>query len=253
MSLYGALAYNHGKVAAGTAEILSGNRMISDRLGLPSEDMRLALLSFENYLLANRNTEKPVLHISLSPAPEDRLTDGQLVELADQYMQKMGYGNQPYIAYKHADTHNTHIHIVSVCVDEQGKKISDAYEHRRSMTACRELETDFGLRNGADTERRNPKAELRKVDASLGDVRHQVGNTLKAVLESYHFQTFGNTMRCFPRSTSRRNRSGENTTVHHIPVLSIRPRMIPARWSARRSRVPDLGNASEMNSWKSGC
>ena len=146
MSLYGALSYNHDKVAAGTAEILSGSRMISDRLGLPSEDMRLALLSFENYLPANRNTEKPVLHISLSPAPEDRLTDGQL---AERYMQKMGYGNQPYIAYKHADTHNTHIHIVSVCVDGQGKKISDAYEYRRSMTACRELETDFGLRNGA--------------------------------------------------------------------------------------------------------
>lgn len=191
MSLYGALAYNYEKVAAGTAEILSGNRMISDRLGLPSKDMRLALLSFENYLLANRNTEKPVLHISLSPAPEDRLTDGRLAELAERYMQKMGYGNQPYITYKHADTHNTHIHIVSVCVDEQGKKISDAYEYRRSMTACRELEVDFGLRNGADAERRNPKAELRKVDASLGDVRHQIGNTLKAVLESYRFQTFG--------------------------------------------------------------
>ena len=191
MSLYGALAYNYEKVAAGTAEILSGNRMISDRLGLPSEDIRLALLSFENYLLANRNTEKPVLHISLSPAPEDRLTDGRLAELAERYMQKMGYGNQPYITYKHTDTHNTHIHIVSVCVDEQGKKISDTYEHRRSMTTCRELEADFGLRNGVDMEKRNPKAELRKVDASLGDVRHQVGNTLKAVLESYRFQTFG--------------------------------------------------------------
>lgn len=190
-SLYGALAYNHDKVGTGIAKILSGNRMISDRLGLPSEDIRLALLSFENYLLANRNTEKPVLHISLSPAPEDRLTDGQLVELADRYMQKMGYGNQPYIVYKHDDTHNAHIHIVSVCVDEQGKKINDAYEYRRSMTACRELETDFGLRNGADTEKKNPKAELKKVDVSLGDVRHQIGNTLKAVLESYRFQTFG--------------------------------------------------------------
>lgn len=190
-SLYGALSYNHNKVAAGTAEILSGNRMISDRLGLPSEDIRLALLSFENYLLANRNTEKPVLHISLSPAPEDKLTDERLAELADRYMRKMGYGDQPYIAYKHADTHNTHIHIVSVCVDGMGKKISDSYEHRRSMTACRELEADFGLRNGADTEKRNPKAELKKVDASLGDVRHQMGNTLKAVWESYRFQTFG--------------------------------------------------------------
>lgn len=190
-SLYGALAYNHEKVEKGTADILSGNRMISDRLGTPSEDIRLALLSFENYLLANRNTEKPVLHIALSPAPEDKLTDEQLAELAEKYMQKMGYGNQPYIVYKHGDTHNPHIHIVSVCVDEQGKKISDSYEHRRSMTACRELEIDFGLRNGADMEERNLKAELKKVQAAGGDIRHQIGNTLKAVLESYRFQTFG--------------------------------------------------------------
>lgn len=190
-SLYGALAYNYGKVAAGTAEILSGNRMISDRLGLPGTDIRLALLSFENYLLANRNTEKPVLHIALSPAPEDRLTDVQLEELAARYMEKMGYGDQPYIVYRHSDTHNTHIHIVSVCVDGEGRKISDAYEHRRSMAACRELETDFGLRNGADTEKRDLKAEPGKVDVSAGDIRHQIGSTLKAVLEGYRFQSFG--------------------------------------------------------------
>ena len=85
-SLYGALHYNHEKVEKGTAEILSGNRMISDRPGLPGEDMRLALLSFENYLLANRNTEKPVLHIALSPAPEDKLTDEQRAEAASLFV-----------------------------------------------------------------------------------------------------------------------------------------------------------------------
>ena len=70
-SLYGALVYNHEKIFQGTAEILSGHRMISDRPGLPSEDIRLAFLSFENHLTANRRTDKPVLHIALSPAPED--------------------------------------------------------------------------------------------------------------------------------------------------------------------------------------
>ena len=190
-SLYGALVYNHEKVGKGMAEILSGNRIISDRLGLPSEELHLTLLSFENYLLANRNTEKPILHIALSPAPEDKLTDEQLAELAEKYMQKMGYGDQPYIVYKHGDTHNTHIHIVSTCVDGEGRKISDSYEHRRSMTACRELEIDFGLRNGADMEEQNLKVELKKVDAPAGDIRHQIGNTLKAVLESYRFQSFG--------------------------------------------------------------
>ena len=127
-SLYGALHYNHEKVEKGTAEILSGNRMISDRPGRPGEDMRLALLSFENYLLANRNTEKPVLHISLSPAPEDKLDDGQLAELAQMYMQKMGYGDQPYIVFKHKDISREHLHLVSLRVDENGHKLSHDFE-----------------------------------------------------------------------------------------------------------------------------
>lgn len=59
------------------------------------------------------------------------------------------------------------------------------------MAACRELETDFGLRNGADTEKRDLKAEPGKVDVSAGDIRHQIGSTLKAVLEGYRFQSFG--------------------------------------------------------------
>ena len=162
-SLYGALAYNYNKVERGVAEILSGNRIISDRLGQPSMDIRLALLSFDDHLSSNRNTKKPVLHIAISPAPEDRLTDGQ---------------------------HNTHIHIVSVCVDGEGRKISDRYEHRRSMAACRELERMFGLRNGAELHD-SPKTELKKVNVSEGDVRHQVANTLKAVLESFRFRSFG--------------------------------------------------------------
>ena len=119
-SLYGALSYNHEKVFQGTAEILSGHRMISDRPGLPSEDMRLALLSFENHMTANRRTDKPVLHIALSPAPEDRLDNDRLAELAEKYMQKMGYGDQPFIVYRHGDTCNTHVHIVSVCIDDEG-------------------------------------------------------------------------------------------------------------------------------------
>ena len=189
-SFYGALAYNYNKVEKGVAKILSGNRIISDRLGQPSTDIRLALLSFDDHLSANRNTKKPVLHIAISPAPEDRLTDGQLEGLAARYMEMMGYGGQPYIAFKHGDSHNTHIHIVSVCVDGEGRKISDRYEYRRSMTACRELERMFCLRNGAELYD-SPKAELRKVDVTASDMRHQVANTLKAVLESYRFQSFG--------------------------------------------------------------
>ena len=189
-SLYGALLYNQEKVERGLAEILSGSRIVSDRLGRPSGEMHLTLLSFEPYLLANRKTERPVMHVSLSPSPEDRLTDGQLAELAEKYMERLGYGDQPYIIYKHSDTHNIHLHIVSVCVNGNGARLDGSFEWRRSEAICRELEQEYGLRN-AEAEKFDLKAELRRVDVSKGDVRHQIGNTLKAVLESYRFQTFG--------------------------------------------------------------
>ena len=96
-SLYGAIAYNQQKVGDSHARIISGNRMIADITDSPERLMQRTMWAFESYLLANRNTEKPILHISLNPSPEDKLTDAQFANLAKEYMDKMGYGDQPYI------------------------------------------------------------------------------------------------------------------------------------------------------------
>lgn len=149
-SLYGAIAYNQQKVGDSHARIISGNRMIADITDSPDRLMQRTMWAFESYLLANRNTEKPILHISLNPSPEDKLTDAQFANLAKEYMDKMGYGDQPYIVYMHEDIGRRHIHIVSTCVNEKGEKIDDAYEWNRSMKACRELEQKFGLKQHAD-------------------------------------------------------------------------------------------------------
>jgi hypothetical protein len=60
-------------------------------------------------------------------------------------MELMGYGDQPYVVFKHTDIERTHIHIVSTCVDRYGKKLSDSYEKLRSMNACRALEQKYQL------------------------------------------------------------------------------------------------------------
>ena len=109
VSLYGAITYNQQKVDDATARIIAGNRMITDTTGNPERVMQQTLWAFENYLLANKNTEKPVLHISLNPSVDDRLTDAQFAELAKEYMQRMGYGDQPYIVYVHEDLSLIHI------------------------------------------------------------------------------------------------------------------------------------------------
>ncbi len=80
-----------------------------------------------------------------------RQADGRSIcRSGKEYMQKMGYGDQPYIVYMHEDIGRRHIHIVSTCVNEKGEKIDDAYEWNRSMKACRELEQKFGLKQRAD-------------------------------------------------------------------------------------------------------
>ena len=191
VSLYGAVIYNQRKVDESTARIITGNRMITDITGNPHNVMQQTLWAFDSYLAANRNTEKPVLHISLNPSVDDRLTDGQFAELAREYMQKMGYGDQPYIVYLHEDIDRRHVHIVSTCVKENGEKISDAYEWNRSMKACRELENRFGLKPVTDKRNELLAPYLKKADYRDGDVKRQVGNILKSVFTAYRFQTFG--------------------------------------------------------------
>ena len=190
-SLYGAVIYNQQKVNEDTARIIAGNRMITDSLYDPDRIVRQTMFAFESYLAANRNTEKPILHISLNPTLDDNLTDSQFADLARAYMQKMGYGNQPYIVYLHEDIDRRHIHIVSTCVNENGEKIDDAYEWNRSMKACRELEQMFGLKQIADKRRELLEPYLKKADYTHGDVKQQVSNILKSVFTSYRFQSFG--------------------------------------------------------------
>lgn len=190
-SLYGAVIYNQQKVNEATGRIIAGNRMITDSLYDPDRIVSQTMFAFESYLAANRNTEKPILHISLNPTLDDNLTDSQFADLARAYMQKMGYGNQPYIVYLHEDIDRRHIHIVSTCVNENGEKIDDAYEWNRSMKACRELEQMFGLKQIADKRRELLEPYLKKADYTRGDVKRQVSNILKSVFTSYRFQSFG--------------------------------------------------------------
>ena len=190
-SLYGAIIYNQQKVNEATGRIIAGNRMITDSLYEPDRIVSQTMFAFESYLAANRNTEKPILHISLNPTLDDNLTDSQFVDLARAYMQKMGYGNQPYIVYLHEDIDRRHIHIVSTCVNENGEKIADAYEWNRSMKACRELEQMFGLKQIADKRRELLEPYLKKADYTRGDIKQQVSNILKSVFTSYRFQSFG--------------------------------------------------------------
>lgn len=144
--------------------------------------------SFEPYLAANRRTEKPVIHLSLNPHPDDVLSDEQLAAIGLEYMEKMGYGNQPYMIYRHEDIGRPHIHIVSLRIDEQGKKINDYKEWQRSTAVCRELEKKFHLLPAEKMEQRE-SLPLTVVDYQKGDIKHQIANVVKPIMQGYKFQS----------------------------------------------------------------
>ena len=187
-SLYGAIAYNGEKINEAQGRLLTTNRIYNDGSG--TVDINKAMEDFLTFLPPQMMVKKPVVHISLNPHPEDVLTDVELQDIAREYLEKMGFGNQPYLVFKHEDIDRHHLHIVTVRVDENGKCISDKNNYYRSKQITRELEKKYGLH---DAERRNRRLDtpLCKVDVSVGDVKKQVGNTLKALNGQYRFQTMG--------------------------------------------------------------
>ncbi|WP_337757974.1 conjugal transfer protein MobB [Alistipes finegoldii] len=187
-SLYGALAYNGEKINEGQGRLLTTHKIFDEGTG--RLDIRQAVEDFARYLPEQVRTSKPVVHISLNPHPDDRLTDAELTNIAEEYLARLGYGNQPYAVFKHEDIDRHHLHIVTLAVDEAGRKIGDSFIRRRSKNITRALEQQYGL-HPAERKRQTQAEPIRAVDAAAGDVKRQVGNVLKGISGRYKFQTLG--------------------------------------------------------------
>ena len=186
--MYGALAYNGEKINEAKGRLLTTNRIYNDGTG--TMEIHRAMEDFLALMPVRSKVEKPVVHISLNPHPDDILTDTELQNIAREYLEKMGFGNQPYLVFKHEDIDRHHLHIVTVRVDENGRSIDTRNNFYRSKQITRELERKYGLH---DAERKNRRLDtpLHKVDASAGDVKKQAGNIVKAISGQYRFQTMG--------------------------------------------------------------
>ncbi|HCN50448.1 MAG TPA: relaxase [Chryseobacterium sp.] len=188
-NLWGALTYNQQKVDNKKGTVLFTNK-IPDLWDRPYS-VKFFHQYFEPYLIANNKTEKPVRHISLNPDPNDQVDDKDYREMAQQYMQEMGYGNQPYVVFKHTDIDRTHIHIVTTCVQIDGKKISDRYDHPRSMEVCRKLEKRYNLKVAGENRSLNQSPIFKPVDYTKGNIKTQLSSVIRHMPQAYSFQSIG--------------------------------------------------------------
>ena len=186
-SLYGALTYNGEKINKEKGRLLDTNKIYNDGSG--SVDIRRAYEDFMRWIPTSSRTERPMMHISLNPHPDDKLSDTDFTRLAHDYMQMMGLGDMPYMIYKHSDIDRHHVHIVALRVGTDGRCISDRNNFYKNKKVCRELEQRYGLKP-AEREKISPDTPITKIDPN-GDIKRQVANTVKMVGMRYKFQSMG--------------------------------------------------------------
>ena len=187
-NLGGALGYNFKKVEKGEANILLAAELYQSKEGRYT--MEDVLADMEALIPKNCRTKKTVFHCSLNPHPDEKLSDETLTQIAKEYMETLGYGKQPYIVFKHNDIAREHIHIVSLRVDSEGKKINDKFEKRRSKQITDTLERKYNLIPSSKVSNKE-EVETPKVDISKENMKEQVASALRMVLKHYRFCSLG--------------------------------------------------------------
>ena len=187
-NLGGALGYNFKKVEKGEASILLTQGLFQNKEG--TYTMAEVFADMQAVIPEKCRTKKMVFHCSLNPHPDEKLSDETLMQIAKEYMEALGYGKQPYIVFKHNDIAREHIHIVSLRVDGEGKKINDRFEKRRSKQITDTLERKYNLIPSSKVNDKE-EAETPKVDMGKGNIKEQVANVVRTVLKHYRFCSLG--------------------------------------------------------------
>ena len=187
-NLGGALGYNFKKVNKKEATLLLAHGLYQNRAG--EYTMSEVLADMQALIPEKCRTKKTVFHCSLNPHPDEKLSDETLSQIAKEYMEALGYGKQPYIVFKHNDIAREHIHIVSLRVDGDGRKINDKFEGRRSKKITDALEKKYHLIPSTEIKDKSLQ-ELSKVDMAKGNIKEQVASIARSVLKHYRFCSLG--------------------------------------------------------------
>lgn len=188
-SLSATLNYNEKKVQKGVAECLCASSFL---LSVDQMNFYYKLNTFENRNKLNERATTKTIHVSLNFDPSEKLSDETLKNIADRYMEKIGFGDQPFLVYRHNDAGHPHIHIVSTLIREDGTRINT---HRigqnQSENARKEIEQTFGL---VKAEKQNLKTreiikpiDLQTIAYGKTETKNAIAAVLTDVVKSYNY------------------------------------------------------------------
>ena len=191
-SIHRIFNYNENKVKEGVAQCI-GERNYPIDLDNLTLSMKLNRLLKQAEL--NEKCKRNSVHISLNFDPsENHLSKEQLMSIANTYMDKIGFGNQPYLVYQHHDAGHPHIHIVSIKVRENGERIDmQNIGRNQSEKSRKEIEKDFGLIT-AEKQNKSQDYKLKAISPKVVEYgktesKRAIQNILDSVLHSYKYSS----------------------------------------------------------------
>ena len=192
-----ALNYNYSKVRHGEAQVIAIENMSAVT---PSE---VADCFAARERRAVRDLDHVVFQMSVNPGPTDSIQEAEISAFVAEMMEGLGYGDQPWIIFRHNDIERTHYHVVSIRINEKGRKIKDYYEHRKCERLARSLEAKYGytLGNGPEgtgAQEEAPDVTIPMFNRENGDIIAQFQACVDHSL-TYRFSTqaqFAEILRC---------------------------------------------------------
>lgn len=190
-SIRSVLNYNENKVKQGVAECIGAGNYTAD---VDKLNDFTKLNRFTKRLELNENTKRNSVHISLNFDPSENHSKEKLMDIVNTYMEKIGFGKQPYLVYQHHDAGHPHVHVVSVNIERDGKRIDMHHLGiRKSEPARKEIEEIFGL---VKAEGRKIKEQFELKPISIGKANYgkieskkALTNILNHVISQYRYSS----------------------------------------------------------------
>lgn len=205
--------YNENKVSSGKAICIGEKNYPMDIENL-SATFKLNFL--QKQLELNDNVKRNSVHISLNFDPSENYPKEKLMGIANTYMEKIGFGEQPYLVYQHFDSGHPHIHIISIKVKADGKRIDmQNIGRNQSEVARKEIEKSFGL-VVAQGKRTKINFELKPIVAAYGKTQSKkaINEVLNFVINSYKYSSLAELNAILGLYNVKADRGSEDSRVY---------------------------------------
>lgn len=222
-----ALNYNEKKVQKKEAELIHAGNFLK----LPEEmSFHDKYERFDRLMQLNDRAKTKTIHISLNfhPSEKERLTKEFLIQLSDEYMERIGFGNQPYLVYQHNDIIHPHMHIVSTLIREDGSRINTHHLGKDiSDPARKEMEIKYGLvsSNKKQWNQHREKqlvVNVRKVQYGKSETLRAITNVLDTVIDRYKYTSLPELNAVLKQYNVMADRGSEEGRIYKTRGLTYR-------------------------------